>query len=62
MVVNATKISQKTKKINWLSIKKNIIKWKKTLYYVYKKIFEFRKLCFFIRETIRICKYNCKDT
>ena len=28
-VVNATKISQKMKTINWLSIKKDIIEWKK---------------------------------
>ena len=39
MVVNATKIFQKMKKINWLSIEQNIIKCEKTLYYNYKKVF-----------------------
>ena len=34
MVVNVTKISQKMKKINWLTIEKN-----KTLYYNFKKVF-----------------------
>ena len=29
MVVNATKISQKEKNINWLTIEKNSTKWKK---------------------------------
>ena len=33
MVMNFTKISQKMKKINWLSIEQNIIEWKKALYY-----------------------------
>ena len=32
------KISQKMKKINWLSIEKNIIELEKTLYYSYQKI------------------------
>ena len=39
MVMNVTKISQKMKKINWLSIEKNIIEWEKMLYYIYKKVF-----------------------
>ena len=40
MFANATKIFQKMKKINWLSIEQNIIKCeKKTLYYNYKKVF-----------------------
>ena len=39
MVVNITKISKKMKKINWLSIEKDIIKLEKTLYYKYKKLF-----------------------
>ena len=34
MVVHVTKISQKMKKINWLTIEKN-----KTLYYNFKKVF-----------------------
>ena len=33
MVVNVTKVSQKMRRINWLSIKKKIIEWEKTLYY-----------------------------
>ena len=39
MVVNITKISKKMKKINWLSIEKDIIKLEKTLYYKYNKLF-----------------------
>ena len=39
MAVNVTKISQKMKKINWLSIEKDVIKSEKTLYYNYKKLF-----------------------
>ena len=38
MVVNVTKISQKMKKISWLVVEKNIIKWEKALYYNYKKV------------------------
>ena len=33
----------------WLSKKENIIKWEKTPYYNYKKLFSFRKLEFFGR-------------
>ena len=33
-----TKISKKMKKINWLSIEKNIIECEKTLYSNYKKV------------------------
>ena len=33
--------------------RKNIIEWEKTLYYNYKKVFQFRKFCFFIRKTIK---------
>ena len=39
MVVNIKKISQKMRKINWLSIEKNIIEREKMLYYNYKKVF-----------------------
>ena len=39
MVVNVTRISQKMKKVNWLSIEKNITKREETLYYNYKTIF-----------------------
>ena len=39
IVVNVTKISQKMKKTNWLSIEKNIIEREKTRYYNYKKVF-----------------------
>ena len=34
--MNITKIPQKMKKINWLSIEKNIIEW---IIYNYKKVF-----------------------
>ena len=51
MVMTATKIFQKMKKINWFSIENYIIEWEKTLYYNYKKIFWFRKFFFFIRES-----------
>ena len=39
MIVNVTKISQKMKKINWLSIEKKIIELEKISYYSYKKVF-----------------------
>ena len=39
MAVNVTKISQKMKKINWLSIEKNITKSEKIPYYNDKKVF-----------------------
>ena len=39
MVVNVTKISQKMKKINWLSIEENITEGEKISYYNYKKHF-----------------------
>ena len=39
MVVNVTRISQKMKKVNWLSIEKNITKREETLYYNYKTVF-----------------------
>ena len=39
MVMNITKNFSKMKKINWLTIEKNIIKRVKTLYYNYKKVF-----------------------
>ena len=39
MVVNVTKISQKMKKINWLSIEKNIMELEKMLHHNYKKVF-----------------------
>ena len=38
MVVNVTKISQKMKKISWLVIEENIIKWEKALYYNCEKV------------------------
>ena len=38
MVVNVTKISQKTKNKTLLSIEKNIIEREKKLYYDYKKV------------------------
>ena len=53
MVVNVTKIFQKIKKINWLSKEENIIEWEKMPYYNCKKVFKFRKFCFFMRESIR---------
>ena len=48
MVVNVKKISQKMKNKSLLSIQKNIIEWEKMLYHNYKKVFKFRKICFFI--------------
>ena len=39
MAVNVTKISQKMKKINWLSIEKNITESEKIPYYNDKKVF-----------------------
>ena len=39
MVVNVTRISQKMKKVNWLSIEKNITKREEKLYYNYKTVF-----------------------
>ena len=35
MVLNVTKISQKMKKIDWLSTEKSNIEWEKTLHYNY---------------------------
>ena len=53
MFLNVTKISQKMKTISWLSIEKNIIEWEKPPYYNYKKVFQFRKLWFFFRNSMR---------
>ena len=39
IVLNVTKISQKMKRMYWLSIEKNIIKSEKILYHNYKKVF-----------------------
>ena len=68
MVVNVTKISQRMKNKGMLSIEKNIIEWKKTLYYNYKKVFSFGKFYFFIRKSIsnffllRLClKRNARN-
>ena len=41
MVVSDTKISQKMKEITCLTIEKTMIKWEKTHYYNYKKLFLF---------------------
>ena len=38
---------------NWLSTVKSIIESEKMFYYNYKKVFQFIKLCFSIRESIR---------
>ena len=48
MVVKDTKISWKMKNKRWLSIEKNIIKWEKSPYYNYKKLFSFKKFCLFL--------------
>ena len=48
MVVNNAKIYQKTKNKSSLSIEKIIIKWEKTPYQHYKKLFAFRKFIFFL--------------
>ena len=53
MVKNVTKITHKLKKINWLSIEKNILEWEKMPYYNYEKVFWLKKFCFFIRKSIR---------
>ena len=52
MVVNVAKISKNMKKINWLSIEKNILKRESI---IYRRVFYFRKFCFFILESIRNC-------
>ena len=39
MLVNVKKIYQNVIKVNTLSIDKNIVKWEKTFYYNYKKVF-----------------------
>ena len=38
MVLNVTEVSQKIKKLNWLSIKKNIIQLEKMPHYNYKGV------------------------
>ena len=52
MVVNITKISQKSKNKSLLSTAKNIIELEKMSYYNYKKVFYFKKFCFFKRKSI----------
>lgn len=46
------------KKMSWLSIGKNI-KWEKMPDYNYKNVFLFRKLCLFIRASIRNYFLSC---
>ena len=43
MVVNFTEISQKMKKLNWLSIEENIIEYEKIPYCNYREAFCFKK-------------------
>ena len=49
MVVNNTKMYQKIKKKSWLNLEKNMKKIEKSPCYNYKKLFSFRKFCFFLR-------------
>ena len=49
MIMNVTKISQKMEKKQLVGYRKNITKPEKMLYYNHKKVFQFRKFCFFIR-------------
>ena len=53
MVMKVIKISQKMKKINWLSIEKYYKMRKKTLYSNYKKVFKFRKFLLFCKGKYR---------
>ena len=56
MVVNITKTSKKMENKSLLSKE-----WEKALYYSYRKVFKFRKFCFFIMKSIRkICAYIWK--
>ena len=54
MVIKDTKISQKIINKSLLSIENNIVERVKTLYFDYKKLFSFRRLCFFPRVNKRI--------
>ena len=56
MALSVTKISQKMKNKSFVSIEKNVKEREKTLYYNYKKLFDFRKFCFFIK-TFFFCTY-----
>ena len=53
MVIKDTKISQKIISKSLLSIENNIIEQVKTLYFDYKKLFSFRRFCFFLRVSKR---------
>ena len=53
MFVNVTKIFQKMKNRNLLSIEKVLHNEKKYFNYHYEEVFQFRIFCFFIRESIR---------
>ena len=63
MVVNVTKISQKMKKINWLSIEENIIEGEKISHYNYKKHFNLENFASFsekVKENFYIYNYDWK--
>ena len=52
--MNVTKISQKRKNKTFLSIEKKYYRMrKKKSFYNYKKVFEFRKFCLFLRTSIK---------
>ena len=53
MVVNATKISQKMKKINWLSTEKNIIEWERFAIIIRKSMRNFFLLLLFLERNVR---------
>ena len=50
MIMDIAKVSQKMKKISWLSIEKSFIKGEEMTHYNYQKEFSFRKfLSFYFR-------------
>ena len=59
MIVNATKIFQKMKNKSLLSIGKDIIQRKNSLYYNYKKVLQFRKFGSFIMHAH--CAYSTSN-